>query len=130
MKWETPPEPANRLQPHQPKYLTEAAELKDNPGQWGYMGARPTISSAAAFAMAIRAGKLAAFARPSLFEAVARGKKVWARYLGTTSEPDLVCRFCGDPVNIDFTGDPHHADNSKLYGHGAVIKLATEGVRP
>lgn len=84
MVWEDPPPVSTpgRGNLHSPK----AHQLRDNPGKWAVVGSYGSESSASSMARTIRTGATNAWKPGGAYEAVARGRAVYARYVG---EPDV-----------------------------------------
>lgn len=79
MKWEDPgPRAGGPSQAS--KYAKAAKELRANPGRWGLLGEFPKPNAAATM---IRTGSNESFRPKGAFEAVQRGKKLYARYVGS-----------------------------------------------
>jgi hypothetical protein len=66
----------------------EANELRENIDLWARVAQKTSEGSAGAMANAIQRGTLSAFRPAGSFEAVTRGKDVWARYVGALSVRD------------------------------------------
>jgi hypothetical protein len=82
--WQDPP--ARQYNPRI-AHLQAAEQLKTKPALWAVVFTRRTVKQAQTAAWSINTGGLKAFAPAGHFEAVARGRDVYARYLGEGQLP-------------------------------------------
>lgn len=69
------------------KWTAEAAELRTRPGQWAVIDTKTAQHAADSMAYAINIAQLKAFQPAGDYEACARGKSVYVRYLGDGELP-------------------------------------------
>lgn len=68
-------------------YLDESLALKTQPARWALLVSKKTPRAAWSTAYAINVGQLKAFQPAGHYQAAARGKDVYARYLGEGQLP-------------------------------------------